>query len=195
MKLGEIYELVLTQGLCFHCLLKGHGIAACNFQKDKRCEIDGCKARHHRLVHRPRDSALCLIEEYCYYANMNPASAEELVEHICGISVYCGQNFNINDRTFNQPRELERYEHVSIKTITCDLITGTKRKRVVVAIDSGANNTNIDSRLAEEMGLPVIRKGLNRQMHLVTRSEKVVSDLVMFQLCPLGSEYGPNFVV
>ena len=195
MKLGERYELVRTQGLCFHCLLKGHGIAACNFQKDKRCEIDGCKARHHRLVHRPRDSALCLIEEYCYYANMNPASAEELVEHICGISVYCGQNFNINDRTFNQPRELERYEHVSIKTITCDLITGTKRKRVVVAIDSGANNTNIDSRLAEEMGLPVIRKGLNRQMHLVTRSEKVVSDLVMFQLCPLGSEYGPNFVV
>ena len=196
MKLGERYEFVRLNGLCYHCLGKGHGIAACNFRKDLKCGIDGCQARHHRLVHRPRNSNLCMIEEYVFYVQpANQVTPEAVIEHSCGVSVYCGQNFNINDQTINNPEDLEKYEHVSIKTITCDLVTGTKRKRVVVAVDSGANNTNIDTRLAEEMGLPVIRAGIHRRMHLVTRAENVVSNLVMFQLAPLGGEYGPHFTI
>ena len=118
-----------------------------------------------------------------------------MIEQTCGVSVYIGQNFNINDQTINNLDDLEKYEHVSIKAITCELVTGTKRKRDVVAVDSGANNKNINTRLAEEMGLPVIRAGIHCRMHLVTRSENVILNLVMFQVCPLRSEYGPNFTV
>ena len=149
------------------------------------------------MVHKPRESNLCLIEDYLAYSepinqDINP---EAILAQTCGVSVYVGRNYNINDRTINIPRELEQFEHISIKTITCDLVTGLRRKRVVVAIDSGANNTNIDERLAREVGVPVIKSGLQREMHMVTRAERLVSSLVIFQLCPLGSEYGPNFTI
>ena len=195
MKLADRYEFVRVNGLCYHCLSKGHGIGVCKFAVDRRCGIDGCQARHHRLVHKPKESTLCSVEEYLYYMASQPASTEDLADQLCGVSIYSGQIFNINDETVNLPRELERFEHVSIKTITCDLVTGTKRKRVVVAIDSGANNTNIDARLAEEMGLPVLKTGLNRQMHLVTRSEQILSNLVMFQLGPCEAVFGPYYTV
>ena len=42
-------ELVLKTGTCFVCLKRGHRIRTCAFNRE--CGIDGCKMRHHRLLH------------------------------------------------------------------------------------------------------------------------------------------------
>ena len=42
-------ELVLRTGTCFVCLKRGHRIRTCAFNRE--CGIDGCKMRHHKLLH------------------------------------------------------------------------------------------------------------------------------------------------
>ncbi|XP_043242361.1 uncharacterized protein LOC122392013 [Amphibalanus amphitrite] len=41
-----------SQRLCLHCLRKGHRVVDC--RKARRCERDGCKYRHHALLHGSR---------------------------------------------------------------------------------------------------------------------------------------------
>ncbi|XP_043246401.1 uncharacterized protein LOC122393959 [Amphibalanus amphitrite] len=41
--------LVSKSGACFFCLRKGHAVRHCRFAK--RCNIEGCKMKHHRLLH------------------------------------------------------------------------------------------------------------------------------------------------
>ena len=45
-------EFVITSGICFYCLKAGHRARHC--QVAKQCGIDGCRMRHHSLLHGSR---------------------------------------------------------------------------------------------------------------------------------------------
>ncbi|XP_043209234.1 uncharacterized protein LOC122374503 [Amphibalanus amphitrite] len=45
-------EFVITSGVCFYCLKEGHRARHCRIAK--QCGIDGCRMRHHHLLHGSR---------------------------------------------------------------------------------------------------------------------------------------------
>ena len=62
---AQRFEEVAKRRLCYHCLNKGHGIQNCKFHPDRTCGVDGCTAKHHKLVHRPKHiTTLLNIEEF-----------------------------------------------------------------------------------------------------------------------------------
>jgi len=189
------YEVVRSKNLCYHCLGKGHGIKECRFRPDQTCGIDGCKSKHHRLVHRPRNErTMVTIEEYIeQFAMLNDRDYEPGPQ----ISNYTHQAFLMGgpgtDVTLSAclPMELE---YCSIRQVTCDLLYNGMRKRIVVALDSCANNTNIDTNLARTLNLPVQRANVVRNISFVKGSQQFTSDYVNFQLCPTGKK-GPTFAI
>jgi hypothetical protein len=201
MEPADKYEFVRANGLCYHCLGKGHGIAKCTYKPEQLCGKDGCRARHHRLVHKPRtETTLCTIEEYMEHYEEEPVITEQDREtaYLCGVSITADRNYRSEELTSEHillNQKPEGFEQISIKTVTCDLISGDLRKRVVVVIDSGANNTNIDAHFAGEQGLKVLMRGIEREMHQVTSKERLVSNLVTFELCPLGTKGGPHYTI
>ena len=48
--LADKKKVVETYKLCWTCLAKEHGIKQC--QSKVICRIDGCRKRHHRLLHK-----------------------------------------------------------------------------------------------------------------------------------------------
>jgi hypothetical protein len=65
MSLVERYETVRAKGLCYHCLSRGHKFKDCHFKQDQLCGIEGCRSRHHHLLHRPHQaSTLPTIQEF-----------------------------------------------------------------------------------------------------------------------------------
>ena len=139
-----------------------------------------------------------LIEEYLRYYQDSPyLSEDENIAQMCGVSIQRSQMLHVGENPpeqVNQAATLD-VEHVSIKTCTVDLVYPGGRRRVVLALDSGANNTNIDAGLVRELGLDIIRQGLQREVHMVNGTHKFLSDFVTFDLCPVGQEHGPFFRV
>ena len=72
--------------------------------------------------------------------------------------------------------------------MTVEIRRGDVRRRVLAALDSCSNNTNIDADLAKELGLPVICSNIPREVHFLERCAQITSDFVKFNLSPLGSE-------
>jgi len=65
MSLVERFETVRAKGLCYHCLSRGHKFKDCHFEPDQLCGIEGCRSRHHHLLHRPHQaSSLPTIQEF-----------------------------------------------------------------------------------------------------------------------------------
>jgi len=56
LSLVERYEEVCTKRLCFHCLTRGHKLKDCCYKPDLLCGVEGCRSRHHHLVHRPQQA-------------------------------------------------------------------------------------------------------------------------------------------
>ena len=56
------FNHVREKKLCFHCLLAGHCARDCKFRPDLLCGLEGCKRKHHRLVHNHVETGLCSIE-------------------------------------------------------------------------------------------------------------------------------------
>jgi len=79
-------------------------------------------------------------------------------------------------------------EYIAIKTVTLDIRCGDSKKRVLTALDSCSNNMNIDAAFAEEMGLPVLRANIPREMHFLERTAHITSNFVKFVLAPMGSK-------
>ena len=46
----ERKNFVKEQKLCFNCLSKAHMLKEC--QSELRCRVDGCKQKHHTLLHK-----------------------------------------------------------------------------------------------------------------------------------------------
>ena len=196
LPLRERFILVRQSRCCYHCLGWGHGIRDCPNQPNKVCGVEGCQDKHHPLVHRRKEimAFLCSIEEY-----MQDVESEEDPSNEWQVGYISQQAFKL-DQSNNSgqapviplPMELE---NIAIKTVTCDIVGVNFRRRVVVVLDSGANNTNIDQDLARKLGLRVIRAGVDREMHQVTGCASIRSDFVEFALCPCDSRNGPYFEI
>ena len=104
MTVPQRFELVRLKGLRFHCLCKGHGIQTCKFRPDELCGRDGCRAKHHRLVHKPREGTHCTIEEYLsVYQDDVPLSPQEVqIAYNCGVSSSTDRNFRSEELTPEQ---------------------------------------------------------------------------------------------
>ena len=175
------YTHVRDKRLCFHCLLPGHRIRDCKFRPDLVCGMEGCKKKHHRLVHNHTETGLCAIEIFVRQQDEEEMPEEDILVQDSLISL----SLNSEDKPVVLPLE---EENIAIKTVTLELRCGNTRRRVLAALDSCSNNTNIDADLAEELGLPVLRSNIPREMHFLERRAKITSDYVKFVVSPLGSD-------
>src|SRR5574343_104410 len=200
LSLEKRYEFVKDGKLCYHCLNPGHGINKCNFFPDRRCGIDDCRAKHHRLVHKPwSNKTLVSIEEFVETFEMFEGEEEEEEEfQRCHFATQT-QIYHSVVSTDLDPAKADtvhtnllplELEMVSIRQVTCDLVYEGGRKRVVIVLDTGANNTNIEGNLARQLNLPVQRENIKRELNLVHGSKIFRSNYVNFSLCPIGQE-GP----
>jgi hypothetical protein len=176
------YEHVREKRLCFHCLLPGHRIRDCKFRPDLVCGREGCKRKHHYLVHNHSDTGLCSIEAFLADMELiNEPDADTEVQDSFSASALHTED------TGRVVLPLEE-EYIAIKTVTLEIRCGDSKKRVLAALDSCSNNTNIDAALAEEMGLPVLRANIPREMHFLERTAHITSNFVKFVLAPMGSD-------
>lgn len=172
------FEHVRGKRLCFHCLLGGHRIKDCKYRPDQKCGIANCESKHHRLVHNFKEENLCTVEVYCTVYDYEAGDDQEIVQsQVCATLSDPGEQ-----------RALLNAEHFSIRTVTLEISNGDKKKRVVAALDSCANSTNIDADLARELGLPVLCSGIKRKLGMLRKGMVIESDLVEFNLSPLDSE-------
>ena len=196
--IAERFEFARKERLCYHCLCKGHGVRDCKYNPDRLCGVDGCGSRHHPLVHVPRGINMISIEEFLALYPPDLTEEERLAQ-ICGVNIQTGQIYRMaegeSQEAFNARKEWMELENVSIKTCTAELIYPGGRRRVVIAMDSGANNTNIDADLAQELDLPIFKKDIPREIHMVHGKHSMLSNYVQFQLCPVGTTHGPTYTV
>src|SRR5574343_177438 len=204
LSLEKRYEVVKEKRLCYHCLNVGHGINQCRFYPERRCGIDDCKARHHRLVHRPwSNKTLLTIEEFVEnYELAEELEREEEELQRCNFSNQSQLYHSIVSADLD-PEKFDtahtsllplESEMISIRQVTCDLVYEGGRKRVVIVLDTGANNTNIEGNLARQLNLPIQRENIKRELSLVHGSKIFRSNYVNFSLCPIGQE-GPLITV
>ena len=208
LPLQEKYELVRKSRLCFRCLQTGHGVLACSYRRGQTCGKEGCTGKHHVLLHKPKgDRNFCSVEEFfenCQMSEDDDTEREDLEEEIltlAGVSITNDQIYRSEEleglARATEKKKRQDFERISVKTLTCELIAENgRRSRVTVVVDSGANNTNIDAGFAKRMGIHVLRSNIKRTMHQVTTQETLYSDLVMFELCPIGQhEEGPRYII
>ena len=171
--LQKRYQTVKNKRLCYHCLAPGHGSKTCSYNKDKKCGIDGCTFYHNRLLHKPKNVALVSIEDYVRdeqdygWENIHTDIVQHTVEDQVLVS--------------------DEGDYVSVRTTIGEIGTGkVPNKRIVIALDSCANNTNIDEDLAKELNLPILKSGIRREVKNMLGIGECKSCLVQFYLSPLG---------
>ncbi len=176
------YEHVREKKLCFHCLLPGHRIRDCKYRPDLVCGREGCKRKHHYLVHNHSETGLCSIEAFLADMELSnePDADTGVQDSFTALALH-------TEDTGKVVLPLEE-EYIAIKTVTLEIRCGESKKRVLAALDSCSNNTNIDAALAEEMGLPVLRANIPREMHFLERKAHITSNFVKFVLAPMGSD-------
>jgi len=173
------YAHVREKRLCFHCLLPGHRIRDCKFRPEAVCGLEGCKRKHHRLVHNHSETGLCTIEVFMRQLEEEELTKVQVQDSLVALAL------TSDDQPIVLPLE---EENISIKTVTLEIRCGGVRRRVLAALDSCSNNTNIDADLAEELGLPILRSKIPREMHFLERRAQITSDFVKFVVAPLGSD-------
>ncbi|MGV0986798.1 MAG: hypothetical protein ACOYB2_19805, partial [Limnohabitans sp.] len=165
------YQIVKNNKLCFHCLGFGHIAKVCKFQAGQKCGLENCERYHHKKLHNFKILSLVTIEEYLIL--------EQNVETVEDVNAQCNHVQTIY---------AEKGDYVAIRTSTLYIIgPDNKRRRIVAALDSCSNSTNIDADLAEELGLRVEKTGLVRDISFLQSSDSVNSDYVSFALSPFDS--------
>ena len=180
------FEAVKKRRLCYHCLSPGHTVKACQKLKNKTCGVEGCQRYHNSLLHNFASLAFeeYYIQEQAIAAWENPEESEDR------------SMFFTSANTFWNPDEEAKIpvpssiDEIAIRTVVADMKVGEKRKRVLVALDSCSNSTNIDQGLAEEMGCSVLRSNVMREISFMDRDVKIDSQIVEFELIPVGHTSG-----
>ena len=172
------YIIVKNKNLCYHCLARGHGSKVCTFNKDKKCGIDGCTFYHNRLLHRPKNVTLVSIEEFV--REMDGGWEQEST---------VDRTFVVSEPIPEETLTTDIGNYVSIRTTIVEVGKSKgPKKRIVIALDSCANNSNIDEDLARELDLPILKSGIRREVHGMLSEDSYSSNLVQFYVNQIGSE-------
>ncbi len=156
--IGERLKIVKTSGTCFRCLETGHIIKEC--KSDRLCGVDDCTANHHALLHMDRKWKESNDEK----VEDSGAKAKE--------SIF-GDSSNIGAMQSNSSRPLSI---VRVK------VTGPKgTRRTYALLDSGADTTLIEERLAKAVGISGVKR-LKTYRGIVGRVTQV-SEIVQFKVC------------
>ena len=162
------YAIVRKKRVCFRCLREGHGIAACDFRPGTKCGLEGCDKDHHQLLHPRRATGYITYEQWVLQSEFDDEDHAFIqANHV--ITLY------IKDELY-----------VAIRTVTLWLVgpNGFKR-RILAALDSCSNSTNIDKDTAHEMCLKVLERGVHRKVHFMTQEATIESNIVSFVLMTL----------
>ena len=185
------YIIVKNKNLCFHCLARGHGSKVCTFNKDKKCGIDGCTFYHNRLLHRPKDVTLVSIEEFVREVDGGWEQQDLVVDQTFVVNEPASEETAATDvePTPEETLATDVGNYVSIRTtiVAVGKAKGPK-KRIVIALDSCANNSNIDEDLAKELNLPILKSGIRQEVHGMLSEDSYSSNLVQFYINAIGSD-------
>jgi len=165
-------DWILTNGFCYHCLNKGHTSKQCKLFPNRTCGINGCSRRHHRLLHPPDGSVHYCIDEL----DLPEESESKTSDNYCVAS------------TSTSAAAVGKRHFVGVRTIPVWACNGERRRLVVAALDSCADNTNISTELAEELKLDVIHGSVTRYINYMDRVVAVKSSLVKFNIEPYYGE-------
>ena len=114
-------------GLCYRCLGKGHLGDSCTWNRE--CGIDGCKDRHHRLLH----------EEKVASGSMEGKADTPVTEE--------------NKSSTYETVQEHAQRSIALRTVPVILKHGERRLQVNCFLDKGSDTSYVNEDVVEELGL------------------------------------------
>jgi len=169
------FLFIKNNRICFHCLKDDkHKARDCKFQEGEKCGVNGCTRYHHKLLHVEKEQGLLSIERFL-----------ELEKN----SEYVDEDYPESKVRVNHAATMfsDKGHYTAIRTATVIIRVGDKKKRVVAALDACSSCTNVDAELARELGMPITRARVKREVCFLERQVSMTSDIVSFSISPLNS--------
>ena len=121
------WETAKKLGLCYRCLGKGHLGDSCTWNRE--CGIDGCKDRHHRLLH----------EEKVASGTMEGKADTPVTEE---------------NKSSTYETVIEHAQRsIALRTVPVTLKHGERRLQVNCFLDEGSDTSYVNEDVVEELGL------------------------------------------
>ena len=121
------WETAKKLGLCYRCLGKGHLGDSCTWNRE--CGIDGCKDRHHRLLH----------EEKVASGSMEGKADTPVTEE--------------NKSSTYETVQEHAQRSIALRTVPVILKHGERRLQVNCFLDEGSDTSYVNEDVVEELGL------------------------------------------
>ena len=142
-------EMAFKWILHFLCL-KNHRKDECTLP-DKPCGIDGCRYRHHQLLHgaefkRDYQGAARRLKNKGKGSPSKDETYSNVVTTSCFLSEIIGGNL---------PTKREAAYYLRLVRVTLKPVGSRRSYSVVALVDGGCSRTIIDENLARQMGLPI----------------------------------------
>ena len=128
--LKDKYEFIKQKRLCFNCFKQGHIAKFCS--QDKACTVEGCRGKHHELIHR---SFVCDEGETNQPSTSNSSSVDRTVGMITA-----GCTTETSYRTF-------------LNVVPVKVRAGNKTVNTYAFLDQGSTATLCESRLLQRLGI------------------------------------------
>ena len=128
--LKDKYEFIKQKRLCFNCFKQGHIARFCS--RDKACTVEGCRGKHHELIHR---SFECDEGETNQPSTSNSSSVDRTVGMITA-----GCTTETSYRTF-------------LNVVPVKVRAGNKTVNTYAFLDQGSTATLCESRLLQRLGI------------------------------------------
>ena len=164
--------------LCFHCLSTKHAIKDCETNKGKLCDIGGCKAYHHPLLHPDKDRV------YFEHSDeldkpLNEKEEEELLHLI-----------ESETKDYDRVMHIASPGAISLQTIVLKATSGMTTAKTVALIDTGSTMTCVDEDFAKRMKFPVVAQREGKVLNYLDRKVKIegLQDLVQIQISSVDND-------
>ena len=139
----------------FNCLSNTHTINKCTSRYS--CQIDGCKKRHHTILHPPQTPL---------NPNMNQQHQEEKEQQ-----VHCQNSINKHSRQ----------KSTLLQIVPVQIINNNKVIEVNALLDIGSDTCLITQDIVKRLNLKGVNKKLNINSALSSR-KNINSEIVKFNL-------------
>ena len=146
--ISEKWDMAKRFQLCFRCLDGGHPGIAC--PRSRPCEKNGCKALHHRLLHRslPETKSKPSVMSSTDSAESNLTENQTIEQTTC-TSVTEG-NEQLTTMTAN---DVTSAEFIALRTVPVVLKNGNRSLKVNALLDDASTKTYVNADVAAELGL------------------------------------------